>query len=81
MNEPLYDVVIFEKTSHLVESIAGKAMRRFEGFHNAEKRLDTVLNRINDDYDAEIVPTGSVGMGEILPLPPFPSRTVAKSHP
>jgi hypothetical protein len=34
---------------------------------NAEKRLATVVGRINDHYDAQIVPSGKFKKGDHLP--------------
>jgi hypothetical protein len=36
------------------------------GFHNAEKRLETALSRINEHYGAVIVPAGKYRKGDKL---------------
>lgn len=59
MKEPLFDVIIFHATTLKIESIAGKGMRLDTGHHNAEKRLSTIMDRINDNYEVGIVPTGA----------------------
>ena len=64
--EKLWDVVIYHAETKVVESIPGVAMRREIGFHNAEKRLDTVIGRINHNYHAAIVPSGVYHVGSIV---------------
>lgn len=64
--EKLWDVVIYHAETKVVESIPGKAMHRELGFYNAEKRLDSVLGRINHNYDAAIVPAGVYQVGSIV---------------
>lgn len=41
-------------------------MSRDEGFYNAEKRLETVYERINSHYGAMIVPAGTYKVGDVL---------------
>lgn len=55
---PLWDVIIYEYATGVVDSVAGKNMQRSVGYYNAEKRLETVLPRLNDRYGAKIVPAG-----------------------
>jgi len=64
MNEQLYDVIIYHLTSRKVERIAGTNMRLNTGFHNAEKRCNTVMERINEYYDVAIVPAGKYKAGD-----------------
>lgn len=60
-----YDVIIYALETGLVESVAGKDMPLDSGrFHTAEKRLDTVLPRLNDHYNAAIVPAGVYQVGK-----------------
>ena len=67
MKEPkLFDVVIVEIATRKVESIAGTRMERDKGFYNAEKRLETVISRINEDYFASIVPAEKYQVGDLL---------------
>ena len=68
MSSELFDVVIVDMQTRIVESIVGKNMRRTQGFHNAEKRLETAFGRINlDRYTADIVPAGQYKQGDVLP--------------
>lgn len=67
MTEPLFDVIIYKIDTREVSTIVGKAMRRDSGFYNAEKRAETALMRVNDRYGVEIVPTGLVDTGDVLP--------------
>jgi len=64
----LFDVVIFDMESRKVVSMIGSNLRRDGGTHNAERRLETALGRINlDGYSAEIVPAGVYQVGSVLP--------------
>jgi len=63
----LFDVVIFERESKVIDTIAGRNMRFDEGHYNAQRRLGTVLDRLNDRYDADIVPAGKFNKGDKLP--------------
>lgn len=67
--EPRFDVVIYEISSGIVDTIAGENMRLLTGFYNATKRLETVLLRgnLNDRHAAKIVPAGSATKGDVLP--------------
>lgn len=59
-----YDVVIYNADDCKIESMAGENMPLARGsFHTAEKRLSTVLPRLNEDYTADIVPTGKYKKG------------------
>ena len=66
MSEELFDVVIYEMKSKRIDSIVGEKLFREKGFYNAEKRQLTALGRINDAYDAVIVPTGKYKKGDTL---------------
>jgi hypothetical protein len=60
-----YDVIIYEIESGRVDTIAGKDMPLDSGsFHTAEKRLETVLPRLNGHYNAAIVPAGVYSVGK-----------------
>jgi hypothetical protein len=63
--DELYDVIVYEIATGIVDTIAGERMREFSGFYNANKRLETVLGRINDRYDAAIVETGKYKVGDV----------------
>jgi hypothetical protein len=62
--EPLHDVLVYHKASKVVESIVGKNLKYDTGTNNALKRLDTIKERINFDYDAAIVPAGQYEKGD-----------------
>ncbi len=66
MSEKRWDVVIYEIGTRKIESIAGKDMKRDTGFTNAEKRMETVLLRINTSYSCRIVPAGKYQKGDEL---------------
>jgi len=66
MDETLYDVIIYEIETGIVDAIPGVGMKKCSGFYNAEKRLETVLERINPQYDAEIVETGKYKKGDVF---------------
>lgn len=61
-----FDVLIYEVETGKVDTVAGTNLNRESGFHNAEKRLDTVLPRLNDHYNATIVETGKYKVGDVL---------------
>lgn len=63
MNEQLFDVIIFHAKTLKIESVPGSNMRLDIGHTNAEKRLSTVLDRINDNYEAGIVHAGKYTKG------------------
>ena len=65
--EQLYDVVIYEIATRKIDTIAGKDLRRDSGHYNAERRLDTVLPRLNNRYNAEVVEAGKYQKGDVLP--------------
>jgi hypothetical protein len=67
-NQKLWDVIIVEIATGKVDSIAGSSMQRSTGFHNAEKRMETVLGRINERYTVMIVPAGKVKVGGVIVL-------------
>lgn len=65
--EDRYDVVIYCTETNEIDTMAGENMPLSEGsFHTASKRLATVQGRLNDRYDAAIVPTGIYKKGDTL---------------
>lgn len=72
MNEALYDVVIYETATNLIESIVGRDLRLNEGFYNAEKRAETAWSRVNDRYAVAIVAAGAYSEGDTLIHPVAP---------
>lgn len=62
-----WDVVIYEMATSKVVSIAGTDLRESGSFHTADKRMETVLSRINlDHYSAAKVPPGKYKVDDIL---------------
>jgi hypothetical protein len=64
--EQRYDVVIYEIATRKIDTIAGKDLRPDSGHFNAERRLETLLSRLNDRYNAEIVDAGKYQKGDVL---------------
>lgn len=67
MKTKLFDVVIYNIETRLVESVVGKGMELEDGHYNARRRLLTVLPRLNDHYSAAIVQSGKYEKGAKLP--------------
>lgn len=61
-----YDVVIYERKTCIVDTVAGENMQLNTGYYNAEKRLETALGRLNEHYSAAIVPAGRYPKGSKL---------------
>jgi len=38
------------------------------GFHSVEKRMDATIGQMNGAFDVKKVPTGTVKIGDILPV-------------
>lgn len=66
-NSQLYDVVVYNIKTRKINTIAGKDMRYNTGFYNAEKRIETVREQLNDRYSAAIVKAGLYQKGDKLP--------------
>lgn len=64
-----YDVVIIECATRKIVSFAGRSLSEL-GHHTVDKRLETVCGRLNEDFDAEAVPTDKYKEGDILPETP-----------
>ena len=67
MSNELRDVVIFEIATRKVDAIVGIALKPTGRYNSVESRLGSVLPRLNDDYSATDVPTGTVKKGDVLP--------------
>lgn len=69
--EPLYDVVIYEKSTRKIVSMIGTNMKRFGGAgtgrHTAELRVQSGQGRINENYECEMVEAGKFKKGDVLP--------------
>lgn len=67
MKSKLFDVIIFEKSTGAIDAVVGKDMRSWDGVgsgrNTAELRLQTAQERINEHYDAKIVPAGKYKNG------------------
>ena len=66
MDTEAQDVVIFEVATRKVTNIVGRNLTD-KGFHTVEKRLETVAGRLNEHYDVEAVPAGSLNVGDVVP--------------
>lgn len=69
---PRVDVVIYNIKTRVISTMAGVNMierARYEGCYSqsAEKRMETVSPRLNDDYGVRIVETGKFKPGDLLP--------------
>ena len=62
-----FDVVIYEIGTRKVCSIAGKDLPEEGGFHTVDKRIETVMPRLNDSYNVMAVDAGAVKVGDVLP--------------
>lgn len=67
--EKRFDVVIFNCETRIIDAVVGTNLGE-TGFYNVNKRLMTALERINDRFDAEAVPTGVYSKGDVLPEQP-----------
>jgi len=65
-NEKRYDVVIFEIATRKIDTIAGTDLPESGSFHTVDKRIDTVLPRLNDAYNVVAVEAGKYRKGDIL---------------
>jgi hypothetical protein len=64
--EQLFDVVVYEIATRQIESLVGESMRWNKGHYNAQKRLETVIPRLNDRYAVSIVPAGKYKVGDVM---------------
>lgn len=63
----LYDVVIYERATKKIDTIAGKDLPEEGSFHTVGKRMETVLERINEAYGVRAVEAGKYAKGDVLP--------------
>ncbi len=75
MSEKLYDVLIVEVSTGIVESIAGENMRRSTGHYNALRRVETVIPRINDRFFVDLFAAGKFKKGDCVWKTPGNPRT------
>lgn len=61
-----FDVVVYEIKTRTVTNIVGRNLGE-TGFHTVDKRLETMASRLNDRFDAEAVPAGTVKVGDTIP--------------
>lgn len=62
--EKLFDVVVYVVETRKVTNIVGKNLKRDTGHFNAERRMDTVWERLNDRHSVAIVPAGKYSVGD-----------------
>ena len=62
----LYDVVIYEKETKRIDTIAGAGLEMCGVRNSVEVRVATILPRINDRYDVTSVPAGKYVKGQVL---------------
>ena len=60
----LFDVVIYEVETRKITNIVGRSLEKDTGHYNAERRLDTVLPRLNDQHSVAIVPADKYKVGD-----------------
>ncbi len=66
MKKKRWDVVIYEIATGKINTIAGKDMLKSSSFHTVEKRIDTLLPRLNDRYSLKAVPAGKYKVGDVI---------------
>jgi hypothetical protein len=64
--DQLYDVVIYEVATMKIDTIAGKDLSLFTGHYNAERRVETVEQRINERYSVGIIKAGTHVKGDVI---------------
>jgi|CXWL01.1.fsa_nt_gi hypothetical protein len=65
--QPKYDVVVYRIENRRVEFLAGQRLPLNSGsFYTAEKRLQTTLGQINDEFAAIIVPHETYVKGDTV---------------
>lgn len=67
--QKLFDVVIVECETRVVQSVAGRDLPRVGSFHTVDKRIETVLSRINDQFFATEAPAGRFKAGDVFSEP------------
>jgi len=63
----LYDVVIYEIATRKISAIVGRNLKESGHSHSVESRLEVVLPRLNEHYDAIEVEPGKYKKGDVLP--------------
>lgn len=61
-----FDVVIYEVATRKVTNVVGRDLGE-TGFHTVDRRVATISSRLNDRFDVEAVPAGTVKIGDTLP--------------
>ena len=61
--EPMFDVAIFSIEDRKIVSVIGKSLRE----ERANTRMETGLGKVNEAYDVDIFPAGSVKVGMVAP--------------
>lgn len=62
----LYDVFVYKISDGVICTLAGDNMPVKGSFHTVSKRIDTVLERLNDAYSATITEAGQYKVGDVL---------------
>lgn len=67
VNDKRWDVVVFDMATRKVVSVAGTDLPESGSFHTVDKRVDTVLGRINlHNFSVAKVPPGKYGLNSVL---------------
>ena len=66
-DKQLFDVVIYEVETREIDTIAGINLPESGSFHTVDKRIDTVLPRLNEMYNVCAVEAGKYKKGDVLP--------------
>ncbi len=66
MKKKLWDVVIYEIATGKIDTIAGKDMVKTGSFHTVEKRINTLLPRLNEQYSVKALPAGKYKVGDVI---------------
>ena len=67
LQKPLWDVFIYEYATRKIDTKVGENLPESGSFHTVDKRIDTVLGRLNDHYGVIAVPAGQFKKGDVLP--------------
>ena len=76
--ESAFDVVVYDNATRTISAVVGTSM----SMEKADKRVDTMLARINEEHGVEIVPSGLYAKGSILARPiAEPTRRSSQPRP
>ena len=60
-------MVIYEIATRKTNAIVGRNLKESGDYHSVESRLEVVLPRLNEHYDAIEVEAGKYDKGDVLP--------------